>query len=208
MEVIFEIEYRVEPNQQLWIDGDITAPMTSIDGEKWSVNLELAPREFSYSYLVRTEGDVVRKEEGGDHTLAVKESVELIHKVDCWALEPESRPLSSALFTKSVFRRVAPKRVELKPNTTFLECYCPRVEPHQSLVVVGVSKEFGHWDASCGLIMADGDFPMWRVAIDQVKSHTEYKFAIVDTLSREVVAWESGENRMLVPNDTVNQTDG
>ncbi|MFI3288659.1 MAG: 4-alpha-glucanotransferase [Rikenellaceae bacterium] len=204
MEVIFEIRYQTESQQQLWIDGDIVAPMSSSDGEVWRTNIELVSGVYTYKYVVRSGHDIVREEEGTPHTIELEDGVALLSKVDIWTLKPTSRPLNSALFTKSVFRRRNPKNVEVAPNTTILECYCATVEPHQSLAVVGVTKEFGHWNPSDALVMADGEYPMWRVKIDNIKSHTEYKFVLLDTESCDVVSWEQGENRMLVPNDHIN----
>ncbi len=207
MEVIFEINYRVEPGQQLWIEGEISAPMLSNDGEMWSVKIELASGQYCYNYIVKSADEVVRKEEGSGHTVELIDGVALTYRSDSWSEASECRPLDSALFTKAVFRRGNPKNIKVAPNTTILECHCARVEPHQSLAVVGVSKEFGHWDSSKALIMADGEFPLWRAIIPKVETHTEYKFVIVDTLSKEVVAWELCENRILVPQNQVNQSD-
>ncbi len=208
MRVIFEIKYSALRGEELWIDGEITLPLVEVaEGHWWgeySISSEVVAArsnaEFAYRYEVRSGGNIVRLEESGvEHSVAYHADIEVCHKRDHWSWEVLPRPLRSALFTKALFRRKEPRITHVKPSQTILECRCAAIEPSQTLAVVGVSKELGHWDAEQALVMDDAEFPKWRVALPRIKVHTEYKYVVLDRKSREVISWEVGENRMLEP---------
>ena len=64
--------------------------------------------------------------------------------------------------------------------------------------MVGDCPELGDWDVLKAPLLNDSAFPEWQITLDgrQLKFPFEYKFVIVRTHQREVVAWETGENRI------------
>ncbi|KAK8866977.1 4-alpha-glucanotransferase dpe2 [Tritrichomonas musculus] len=70
---------------------------------------------------------------------------------------------------------------------------CANVKPGQKVRVVGSCPELGGWDHRKGIVMADGDFPMWNAVklIDHNSFPFAYKYVIVDGTN---VYWESTEN--------------
>ncbi len=208
MIVIFEIKYSALREEELWIDGDVTLQLSTIGENLWRGEYHIADELvaardntlFVYHYEVRQGGVIVRREESGvTHALRLYDGVEICHVRDHWSWEVLSRPLRSALFTNAVFRREEPRATHVAPQHTVVECRYAAIEPSQTLAIVGVSKELGHWDATKALVMDDAEFPVWRVAMPMVRVHTDYKYVVLDRKSREVVAWEVGENRMFEP---------
>ncbi len=217
MKIIFEIKYRANQGDELWIDGDISLPLTAVDEELWRGEYFLCNQSAEkhdaesilYRYELRRDGGVTRVEaECAGHTVEFVEGIDVCHKRDSWIDKLESRPLNSSLFTKAVFRRESPSVVSVEAATTIVETRCGVVSPSQVLALVGVSKELGHWCASAAAVMADGEFPVWRVSLPQIKVHTDCKFAILDRKTREVVAWERGDNRILEPYNFEGLSDG
>ena len=64
--------------------------------------------------------------------------------------------------------------------------------------MVGDCPGLGDWDVLKAPLLNDSAFPEWQITLDgrQLKFPFEYKFVIVRTHQREVVAWETGENRI------------
>ncbi len=110
----------------------------------------------------------------------------------------EPRPFSSSLFTRVVRRRIDPQEVSVTDNSRLLlECRCANVDPSLALAITGEGEVLGWWGASRVIVMADGEFPVWRVAMDEPMEPTEFKFVLVDRLTHEIKYWESGYNRLL-----------
>ncbi len=206
MRVLFEIRYVAQPDEELWIDGDATVQMVCVEGDLYRGEYSFAEpmrgrdAEYRYHYEVRRGGEVVCREQSGeDHQLLYIYGIDVCHRRDFWSWERVSRPLSSSLFSRAVYRRVEPHRVEVEAGRSMIECRCVGVAPEHVLAVVGVSKELGHWDVERALVMADGDYPMWRVTLSDVRVHTEYKYVLLDRVTDKIVAWESGGNRIFEP---------
>lgn len=168
------------------------------DGDLWHCEATI-DSAISYHYELKRAGETIRTEEGETHTIEVVEGVTEYYKRDFWRAEPLSKPLNSSLFSKVVFKRQNPESVTIEPNQTLIECRCEMIRPSQRLAIVGVSKEFGHWDGEKAMIMADGEYPIWRATLPRIGVHTEYKYVILDSESGKVVAWEQGDNRMVEP---------
>ena len=73
-----------------------------------------------------------------------------------------------------------------------------QLRPDERLVMVGDCPELGDWDVLKAPLLNDSAFPEWQITLDgkHLKFPFEYKFVIVRTHQREVVAWETGENRI------------
>ncbi|MFR9578767.1 MAG: 4-alpha-glucanotransferase, partial [Rikenellaceae bacterium] len=143
----------------------------------------------------------VRREMGSvTRNIESLSGVEMVIKHDRWRVEEESRPLSSSLFTKAVFQRVEPVQPKYsKSVTTQLECRCARVEPTQALAIVGDSEMLGEWGRSGVVLLSDALYPLWQLALENVERHSEFKFVVVDRESHEILYWERGDNRLIVP---------
>ncbi len=134
-------------------------------------------------------------------------NIDALDKIRCEIVPSEvelrevsaSAPFHSSLFTSSIFRRSSPVDYPLEARGVIFEVPLPMVEPHQSVVMVGSSPLLGEWRISDGVVMGDGSHPLWRTPSLEIGPEEllsiEYKFVVVDSLTREVVAWEQGANR-------------
>ncbi|MFI3305567.1 MAG: 4-alpha-glucanotransferase [Rikenellaceae bacterium] len=203
MRVEFELNYRVEFGETICVEfADRVEPMVSSDGEWWRLTIEVEPKDsHSYIYIVRRAGQTIRREQGTlTRTIEEVASVDMVVKHDRWRTEEELRPLASSLFTNAVFQRRDPAAPCYTDRvTTQVECRCARVEPSQALAIVGEGDRLGNWGASGAVLLSDAGYPLWQGALENVERHSEFKFVIVDRVSRDILYWEGGDNRLLTP---------
>ncbi|MDE6857909.1 MAG: 4-alpha-glucanotransferase, partial [Alistipes sp.] len=152
------------------------------------------------SYLVVSDGAVVRREWGEPHRLSVSPSVRRCRVHDHWADIPADKSFYSSAFTDGIFSRGgsrAKKQVHPAKDTLVLSVAAPAVRPGQVLAVAGQGDALGDWDVSEAVVMNDAEFPLWSIGLKASKLEFpfEYKFLILDAKSRDVVAWEAGDNR-------------
>ncbi len=200
MRVEFELNYRVEPGYSVWVEFENHAvSMSSCDGEWWRLTIDVEPQH--YIYIVRKADEITRREHSSPRrTIEAPEGVEWIVKHDRWRNEEESRPLSSSLFTNAVFQRKEPSQPQYdKQTTTQIECRAARIEPSQSLAIVGEGTALGNWGESGVVLLCDSAYPLWRATLANVERHSEFKFVIVDRLTNEILYWERGDNRLMTP---------
>ncbi|MFR9578978.1 MAG: hypothetical protein SNG45_09070, partial [Rikenellaceae bacterium] len=91
MKVEFELNYRVAPEEHIWIEFEnLAVPMQSCDGEWWRLTIEVDPQ--NYIYIVRRGDREVRREMGSvTRNIESLSGVEMVIKHDRWRVEEESR---------------------------------------------------------------------------------------------------------------------
>ncbi|MFR9602603.1 MAG: 4-alpha-glucanotransferase [Rikenellaceae bacterium] len=110
----------------------------------------------------------------------------------------QDTPFYTSLFTKSIFKRENPKSSTIKRGSIVVATDVPTITPSQTLILVGSCKKFGEWDSSRGIKMMDGEFPRWEspsIKFAEEVITSEYKFAIIDSASGNLLSWEDGPNR-------------
>ncbi|WP_375417271.1 4-alpha-glucanotransferase [uncultured Hymenobacter sp.] len=77
----------------------------------------------------------------------------------------------------------------------------PRVLPHQVICVLGSDPALGSWDNGSPLLLSDRNYPTWEAEISlQAPTETlRYKYALWNTVEKEVEFLERGEDRTLAP---------
>ncbi len=199
MRVQFEINYRADEWQYLAIAGDIELPMHSDDGVMWYAETDIQS-EIGYYYVVRCGDRLVRSEMEVAispkllHCVGAYDGCDMIVKRDSWIDTPISRPMSSKFFTQSVFKRHSPRAMQ-SGGRLILEVNYVEIDPRHTLAVVGGTAATGEWCVERAAVMADGGYPLWRVALPN--EDLEYKFVILDSATHEIVAWEVGDHHWM-----------
>ncbi|MFI3285926.1 MAG: 4-alpha-glucanotransferase [Rikenellaceae bacterium] len=202
MKVTLKLGYKLHGNQIVCVESDgVNIPLQQCSREELTCELNLNSNSiFEYNYAVLRDDCIVRKEWGGKRRIPIAKGVESLFVNDSWREMSPNAPLYSSLFTASIFRRCAPVHVALESGCLMVEVSVPTIKSSQVVVMVGSSQELGAWDVASGVVMADGDHPVWRTPSLKISGEllsSEFKFVIVDSATDEVVAWEQGANRSL-----------
>lgn len=213
MKITFEIYYHTWWGESVLLVGDIEALGANDEGRavvmnyqgdglwRYSIEVPNTVTVFNYRYLVK-QGDNFRKEWGAPHCFSSGESVEEYRLQDRWREQPAEMSFYSSAFTEGIFsrRHTYPDSGVLAPGAIRFKVYAPQMSPDELLVMVGNCPALGNWDVSKAPQLSDTAFPEWQLTFEagELTFPLEYKFVVVRTQQREVVAWESGENRRFV----------
>lgn len=201
MKITFNIDYRTQWGEELCIVGlngaDQAIPMSCQNTSNWSVSVDVGKsKTLKYTFELKdAQGYSIRKESQA-HVLKIDSDKDcLINNV--WLEKPQSYWLSSPF--KNCFFKHNYKQQVLE-NGTLLKVRCYEVESHQTVAVLGQSF-LGDWGQEKIICLSPSEYGFWETTLPCTDRPLEYKFAIVDSQTKEIVRWESGENRLLQPND-------
>ena len=211
MKLNFNIAYRTNWGESLYITGDIDAlgkgdyskalKLTLSGDDHWSLSVDVPDKDcdFTYRYFVRNDKGDVKDEWGhGNHFCGSPGTPVDIY--DRWQDQPFDKPFYSSAFV-DCFCRQDRHAAAVKPTVgyTLLSVAAPMIGKGRCLAVSGASTALGNWDKSKVLRMSNHSFPLWTVLVqsESLNSNTEFKFLVIDEKTGDVVAWEGGENRRL-----------
>ena len=203
MTLNLKLEYKTSYGQELHVVVESpkakSYPMNYVGDGTWTAALKLdACTELRYHYEVRYEEQVLRKEWGEAHSLALDKRATNVRVVDRWHDMPHDRSFHASMFTDGVFARPKARKVQgIADGYLTIRADIAVVRPSQSVVLVGDCKALGEWDVKRGVVMNDAEAPLWSARIKAPKLPFAYKFVIVDTASGDVAAWQSGNNYYL-----------
>ncbi len=212
MKLIFNIDYRTNWGESVYVSGDIPAlgagdyskaVKLTLDGiDKWSAAVELpaGTKSFHYRYLVRRDDGSIKDEWGHGNTFSPSADTSVYNIYDRWQDQPFDKPYYSSAFTECICRHHNPATF-VKPEAGFttLCISAPMIGDGKILAVTGEGHDLGNWEPSKALQLSNADFPLWKVNVPsrELTADTEYKFLIIDAHTGEVIVWEGGENRRI-----------
>lgn len=208
MVVTFNLNYQTAWGQELHMSGSCnllgalneekSIPMVYTGNGGWSLSLEIGElANFTYGYLLKRNGKVIRREFGKFRTFIPTDRCTTYRIFDHWRDVPSEKTFFSLPFTEVFYKH---ERHANKSNyyskTITLKVYAPMVMPSHKVGVIGKSKGLGSWHVENVIPMECPNFPEWEVSLDasKISLPLEYKFVILDELN-QVVVWEHGENR-------------
>ena len=166
----------------------------------WTLTIDVDTNSaFTYRYMVREDGDVSRKEWGGEHCFRPTFGISAYQVYDEWFQIAKDHPFhSSAVQQSGILRREKLPVTETEKAGVRFEINAPALLPHEALAVVGTFMA-QPWSVESACIMSDRHYPVWSVTFpgEIVCLPVEYKFVVVDKSTRHIIAWEEGENRRL-----------
>ncbi|MDE5629215.1 MAG: 4-alpha-glucanotransferase [Muribaculaceae bacterium] len=209
MKLIFNIDYRTNWGESVYIVGDIPAlgsndyakavKLTLEGDDKWSAEIDVpAASGFKYRYFVRHDNGEIKNEWGHGNSFTPAQNLDKCCIYDRWQDQPFDKPYYSKAFTECICSHAATdKKVEADTALTIFSVAAPMVPKNMSVAISGSSESLGKWNAEKALKMSNAMFPVWQVAVPStsIGPDTQFKFLIIDNESGKEVSWEGGENR-------------
>lgn len=217
MKITFNINYRTQWGESLYICGDIpelgagndhAAPQLNyLGGESWQLEIDVKnlKQAFEYRYIVKAPGRAWRLEWGEPHRFEAAASLAGVEVYDRWQDQPYDKPYYSSAFVDGMLHRpFRSQPLKVEAGMLNVRVQAPMVAPDEVLAIAGESKALGAWDVKQAVRMNDARFPQWEanVPLDGMEFPCEYKFLIIKEKTGEVVAWEMRNNRVFDPTVT------
>ncbi|MDE7426636.1 MAG: 4-alpha-glucanotransferase [Muribaculaceae bacterium] len=212
MKITFSVDYRTNWGENVYIIGNIpqlgdnefnrAVPMRLEGVETWVASIEVPDNQpsFEYRYMVKHESGAVKNEWGKGHKYVAGRSAKPVAVYDRWQDQPWDKPYYSSAFTECICHRTDRQKEQApKVGCVNIRISAPMIKDNQVLAVSGATAAMGEWDVNKALVLNDANFPEWAINIENkdITPETEFKFLILDRETREVVAWEGGNNRSM-----------
>ena len=212
MEITFTVHYHTTWGENLYVFGDIKPlgnshpsdglQMQYTPNGDWTITISLPDsiHRFRYGYIVKKNNTIIARE-WGKMRLFIRNATSKHYQIyDKWRICPSDSPFYTSLFYRNIFvRKCTDSKPIIETDVVTFRVYAPQIEPDETVVVTGNSSSLGQWDPEKAIVMDDTDFPLWqgRVACNDISQPLEYKYIIVKKETRQLVAWENGENRRI-----------
>ena len=209
MDLTFQINYRTEYGQTLCIIE--TKPSILGWTEQTPLELHCQGQDFwtatipvsdfagtvEYKYAIRVENGYIY-EAGEPRVITLKATDKKLIIRDFWQAVDYEKSFYTTAFLKSLFHRNHAVAAKAPKGNIRFSIDLPQILPSQGVAIIGNIPELGNWNPENKLVLADGEFPVWKGDID-VKNATciEYKYCIFDLHSGQIVDLEWGENRQI-----------
>lgn len=161
---------------------------------------EISDLSGKYSYQVWENGHVVSQEPVGQHSPPEIGAAKEVAIVDFWNNAAVASYFKTSAFSKSFFRQ----NIQAKPQISFSNRTLFRVEsfylsPCQELILCGNDDVFGNWKSESAARFIPVAYGEWWLPLqtELLPEDAEYKLAIYDKSTKQIVRWESGANRRL-----------
>lgn len=170
------------------------------DGDRWTGETQCAVdghhrvSYMVYCYEIRdSKGTVCRKEWDAVPRCCMLVEGRSYYFQDIW----RDLPLARYLFPKSGRPRYPLRDIPVFCRSVIFRVSAPHVDDHHSVALLGSDPVLGNWNVSHYLLLhyiGDGD---WALSINAqaLKLPFSFKYVVVDDANRDVVEWESGQNR-------------
>ncbi len=223
MKIIFNIDYYTQWGEKIFIAGDIPElnderdtqvgrKMSYYGNGHWTLEIEITPAQgrFKYHYSMRDAENMVRKEWGKPHTIDIDTHATTVRIFDKWSDTPTDKAAYSTAFMECINPHKSDKEsARMSAGTLTFITEAPFVPSDMELAICGSCESLGKWDVNRAVSLNPVDFPVWNLSIPLkgTDRSIEYKYMLIDKKSREVVAWEPRNNRMLdIPAVNANDT--
>ncbi|NDV47037.1 hypothetical protein D0T49_08245 [Paludibacter sp. 221] len=212
MIIKFEIDYRSDYGQVVCVSGNLpelgggdvskALMLSQTDDSHWSavINVENAG-VVEYNYLIKEGSRVVRTEWGDRRNVRLDAGRNFIF-TDSWHDAPHQKYFYTSAFYNSFFhQKYSSKTVKYFKQSILLTLSCPCVGEGQEIILTGESDLLGNWNIQQALIFQPVSYSKYRIVLNAEKYNTplQYKFAIRDKKTKNIIHWEEGENRVLHP---------
>jgi len=220
MKLQFEINYRTQPDETVHVVGNTanlgawneadSVPLVSADNENWSLQLDIGmvtrryPTIIEYIYLIKKGDRIIRREWNNSRSHRLQ-MVKDFYLFDSWQDVPQQKFFYTSAFSQSFFKQKYDEKALTYPKQSILLVLnVPFVEKNQELILSGESDYFGNWNTDKSLVLKPIAYGKYAIVLNakKIKQTTQYKFAIRDKISKDIIHWDEGQNRLLYPCDT------
>jgi 4-alpha-glucanotransferase len=213
----FFIRFHTKFGESLWLSGgtgepgsddpDKALPLEYLNDQFWYTDISIDKKELQKSglwykyYLKNKDGELIG-EWGHDRMIKdLPKNTEEVKLLDTWnhAGEYENAFFTSP-FNKVLLKNNQPRQKRKQPKfyTHIFKVKAPLIKKHEVVCLLGASDSFGHWNKEEAVLLNKEDD--WWVAYLDLSNDTSpisYKYAVYNTKEKEVVLYETGDNRLL-----------
>ncbi|MDR0431413.1 MAG: 4-alpha-glucanotransferase [Tannerellaceae bacterium] len=213
MKITFNINFYTVWGQKLYMVGSIpelgtwqtglAKEMNYIGDGNWQLRLEVSPsvKQIEYRYFLSENNQQMVEEWEKNHRIILDKQSEIYTLYDYWQTRPDNVAFYSSAFTKSLFAHPCNpyERIVQSRKKLIIKVFAPRVDKNQSVAITGNRELLGDWQPGKALVLSCDTFPEWSIELDAegIDCPFEYKFLVVETHTRQLCYWESGDNRVL-----------
>ena len=213
MKIHFYLRFHTVYGQSLFISGNCkelgdfaresVVAMQYLNDDYWSVTVDIDTTTtpyIQYYYLLQTtDGEVA--EWGNDRMLDLKKyPADEVTFIDTWNHAGEyenvfyTQPFTEVLLP---YREYEPVKFT-KQTTHLFKVKAPLLKSNQVLCLVGSNDILGNWGKQSPVLMTlEGNWWVAPVQLGKESFPIAYKYGVYDVGTKEIVAYESGNNRML-----------
>lgn len=163
----------------------------------WTLELDYFSKSISYRYLIKNQNDTTVDQEYASHHLNFPNNFKEFLIIDVWNLKnfPENY-LNNKILRNSLANFHPEKTQILKKHSHLFRMEAPLYHENWRLVLMGNNEALQYWNAKNAIKMQQTSLGVWETAVD-ISDHYpfQYKYAILDEVSGQIVAMETGENR-------------
>lgn len=175
--------------------------LETTNGENWYAEIMLNDKDavrFSYNYIIRREGIVVRQGwMGSARSFRYEQNKSLVVR-DFWRDIPMQAHLYSSAYSHlSHLSSVPIYDLPYYNKTIMLRVHAPQLQEGQCLGIVGGIPLLGMWDANHPLRLEKSQLHEWCISLsaDSISLPFDYKYVVLDEATGKLIAWEGGDNR-------------
>ncbi|MBP5260084.1 MAG: 4-alpha-glucanotransferase [Paludibacteraceae bacterium] len=216
MQLVFTIHYHTAWGQNVHIQGSLpqmgggnalmTLPMEYQGDGRWRAAVEVSTGDrFTYHYVIVENRRIVTEEWGPwrQADLTGSKAVQCTFD-DSWRAHTPDKIFYGAAFSNYLIPHHhdhgraphAPSAPAVRFNLL-----AARISDGLTFAILGNLPELGNWETGNAIPLSDTRYPQWSVDISfqNLPAQIEYKYVLYDVRRHAVIAWESGENRVLRP---------
>lgn len=217
MKLQFFIRFHTNYGDSLWLCGNTedtgmndpakAIPLEYLNDQLWYVALEIDRKllqkdNFCYNYYLKNKEGELIGEWGYVRTIPEPgKKTDEIQLIDSWN---HAGDYENAFFT-APFNKVllkhnhsSSKLKKPKEYTHIFKVRAPLLKKHEVVCLMGGNNSLGHWNEETPVLLSrEGDF--WTGFVNMMSdfSTTGYKYAVYNTKEKRVIAYETGDNRIL-----------
>lgn len=212
MEIIFTINYHTTWGQNIYICGtgeqlgnrDISrcVPMQYAGNGEWRLTIVIPDNisTFEYQYIVKDYDTILKTEWGNMRKFIRTSSVSSCLIIDKWRDAPDDSVFYASFFYRNIFaHEKSVPQISYDAETVTFRVYAPQIKPDEVIAVTGNSGSIGNWNPEKAIVLDGSTSPLWQAPaeLDKTAFPLEYKYIILKKNTRQLIAWEVGENRII-----------
>lgn len=212
----FIINYSTSYGQEIFIKirsvnkpGEVVEhalPMVFLDNQHWIVNVGATELELSgklhYHYELYENGQIKTssQQQIEINLKKLKSQSAVIH--DQWLNQPVSNSIFETKPFVQLFKsKIAKKNKKntVKSPTHLIRIIAPELQSHHVICLTGSTEKLGNWSVENPyLLKNNGDHWIAKINGNKETAQIEFKVGIYDTVQKEIVFYEKGDNRTLL----------
>lgn len=204
MKLYFNVNYKPTGEESLNVviqekDQELVHRLKYSDNGNWSAEVDYFSRSISYYYQVTDTEQNVTDTEPVPHQLHFPHNIKDFKIFDVWNRKnfPENY-LNNKVFLNRIGKQKFSKLALLIRHTHWFRIEAPLYRPEWSMVIMGNDEALGMWDDPVPMLQTEAG--VWEIAVDITNPHfVQYKYAVQNTETGEIIATEYGDNRWAVP---------